>query len=160
MDFSSFFDYPNQDSDDETEALVFLGAGSEEDWQILLAHTELYRFSPGDVVIQRGVQERSLYLIAAGTFEVLVPRTGGQDVRRLALAETGTVIGEQSFLDGQPHSADVRAVTDGEVFRLTFEAFETLSAREPDLAHEILFDLGRILSARLRQTTQIVSAQG
>jgi CRP-like cAMP-binding protein len=45
---------------------------------------------------------------------------------------------------------DVEAVSDGEVMRLSYDAFESLSARNPALARHILLDLGRILAARLR----------
>jgi CRP-like cAMP-binding protein len=44
-------------------------------------------------------------------------------------------------------------MSDGEVMRLSYEAFESLSARNPALARHILLDLGRILSARLRAGT-------
>ncbi|MCA1671302.1 MAG: cyclic nucleotide-binding domain-containing protein [Actinobacteria bacterium] len=64
----------------------------------------------------------------------------------------GSVFGELSFFDGRPRSALVRAVTDGQLLRLSFDAFEVLSAKEPVLARSVLLDLGRILAARLRST--------
>ena len=36
------------------------------------------------------------------------------------------------------------------MLRLSFEGFEALAARNPSLGRDILLDLGRILSARLR----------
>jgi CRP/FNR family cyclic AMP-dependent transcriptional regulator len=59
-------------------------------------------------------------------------------------------VGESAFLDGRPRAVTVRALTDGEVLRLSFDAFEALAARDPGLGREILLDVGRILSARLR----------
>ena len=44
----------------------------------------------------------------------------------------------------------LRALTSGELLRLGWDAFEALAAREPWLARELLIDLGRLLSARLR----------
>jgi CRP-like cAMP-binding protein len=74
----------------------------------------------------------------------------------LAAIEPGTVIGEVAFFDGRPRSAGVRAVTECELFRLSFEAFEVLAAREPALGRAVLLDLGRILAARLRQTNAAI----
>ena len=65
----------------------------------------------------------------------------------------GSVIGEQSFFDGQPRSANVWAVTDGELLCLTGDQFRVLSDSEPVLARDLLFALGRVLSLRLRNTT-------
>ena len=44
----------------------------------------------------------------------------------------------------------VEAMSDGAVMRLSYDAFEALSARNPALARHILLDLGRSLAARLR----------
>ena len=70
--------------------------------------------------------------------------------------EPGAVIGELSFFDGGVRSAGVRAVTDCELFRLSLESFEELAARDPVLARMVLFDLGRILSLRLRHSSTVL----
>ena len=61
-------------------------------------------------------------------------------------------LGEGAFLDGAPRAVSVEAMSEGEMLRLSYEGFEALSARNPALGREILMDLGRILSARLRAT--------
>ena len=67
------------------------------------------------------------------------------------------VIGELCFVDGGPRSSTLRGVTDGELRRLSYESFEVLAAREPELARAVLFDIGRILSQRLRTMTDFVA---
>ena len=47
-------------------------------------------------------------------------------------------------------------MTDGEMLRLSFDSFQTLAVREPDLAQAMLLDLGRILAIRLRQTDEFI----
>ena len=54
-----------------------------------------------------------------------------------------TTFGEAAFLDGRPRAVDVEAMSDGEVMRLSFDAFEALAARNPALGRDILLDLGR-----------------
>ena len=61
-----------------------------------------------------------------------------------------TTLGEGAFLDGTPRAVSVEAMSEGEMLRLSFEGFEALAARNPALGRDILLDLGRILSARLR----------
>lgn len=156
MDFQSFFDYPGQETTDEARQLVFLPRLAPEGWAKLLARTGAQRFSAGDVVVRAGETQPALYIVAAGSLEVIGDgrRSGG---RRMAVIEQGSVFGEQSFFDGLPRSATVRALTDGELRSLTREAFEVLAAREPDLARMILLDLGRILSLRLRATSALAA---
>jgi CRP-like cAMP-binding protein len=74
------------------------------------------------------------------------------------VVRAGSVIGEQAFVDGQPRSATVRSTTDSELLRLSRDAFETFAARDPALAMDLIFDLARILSLRLR-TSQALMAR-
>jgi CRP-like cAMP-binding protein len=119
-------------------------AWDEDAWKKLLARTEPQRFRAGDIVIQRGAVDRTLYFVAAGSLEVGVYRVGSEGAAPIARIGKGSVIGEQSFFDGQPRSTNVWAVSDGELLRFT---------AEPALARDLLFALGRVLSVRLRNTT-------
>lgn len=144
---SSFFAYPTV-ADDEATELVFLRDRTEEDWERLLAHAEAVRFAAGDILIRAGERERSLYVLASGRLELLLPGEAGD--LAIGTIEPRTVVGEMAFLDGRPRSATLRALTDGELYELRFDAFETLAARYPELGRAILLDLGRILAGRLR----------
>jgi CRP/FNR family cyclic AMP-dependent transcriptional regulator len=156
--FASFFDYPGTEQAPAQNALVFLPDLRDEDWEKILAHTVTRRFSAGDMVIQIGEIDRALYIISEGTLETLIPHGNGRTMRRVNTIEAGSVIGEMAFFDGLPRSASVRALTDGEYLRLSYDAFEVLAAREPALARAILFDLGRILANRVREKDAFISA--
>ena len=134
------------------DALVLPG-WREKEWRKLLAVTTPRPFKASEVVIQRGVEDQSLYLVAAGSLEVGVTYVDGISVNPLATIGTGSVIGEQSFFDGQPRSANVWAVSDGELLCLTRERFNKLAEAQPKLTHDLLFALGRVLSLRLRNTS-------
>lgn len=122
-------------------------------WRMLFAATTVRPFKASEVVIQRGVADRALYFVAAGSLEVGVTYVDGLSISPIARISAGSVIGEQSFFDGQPRSANVWAVTDGELLCLTPDQFQRLAEREPALARDLLFALGRVLSLRLRNTT-------
>ena len=138
--------------------MCLLRNASDEQWKKLLAHTTSRRFNAGEWLIREGDTDDALYFLGSGELEVLMPRGRGEP-RRLAVIQNGSVVGEQSFLDHQPRSTSIRALTEGEVFRFSREKFLVFSAREPALARDFLLDLGRIVSLRLRDTTRFL-AQG
>lgn len=157
MDFSSLFEYTGNSQNDELDDLVFLGNWSLDEWAKLLAYTETRRFVAGEVIIHLGEVERSLYLVTDGELQILMPFNGGKTLRPIMNVMVGSIIGEQSFFDGLPRSAMIQAATDGELMRLSLESFQVLAAREPGLAYDILFDLGHILSRRLRRTNALIT---
>jgi CRP-like cAMP-binding protein len=161
MDFTSLFDYSGTARPQRTEEeLVFLPGATSDDWAKLIDHTEARRFAAGEVVVREGSTAQELYIVTRGSLEVLVEGDKAGELRKIAAIEAGWVFGEQSFFDGKPRSATVRARTDGEIRRLTLLAFEVLAAKEPALARVVLFDLARILSLRLRQMMGRVRALG
>lgn len=139
-----------------SQRMVLLESLSREQWDLLLSYMTPVTFKPGDILVESGAVDRTLYLVEGGQMEVLVPSTTGTP-RRLTLIETGAVFGEQAFVDGSPRSAAIRSVTAGTVLRLDWENFLALADAHPDLGRELMVDLARILSERLRHTTQYLA---
>lgn len=158
MDTTNFFIYPSDNQHESSEAITFLEFATDDDWQQLLDYTSTRRFHQGDMVIKQGDEDDSLAFVASGELEVLIPKGRSGKLERLTTFTAGTVIGEQSFLDRRPRSTSIRAMTDGELYRLSRDSFTVLSAKHPNLAMQVAMDLGRILSIRLRDTTQFLSA--
>jgi CRP-like cAMP-binding protein len=140
MDTTGFFDYPSEPSTPVEHGLPgFLSGRGEDDWAMLLDHSETRVFRPGETVLVAGEQDRALYLLVDGW--VRAPS---------GVIHPITTLGEGAFLDGAARAVGVQAMSDGEMLRLSYEGFEALAARNPALGRDILLDLGRILSARLR----------
>lgn len=133
---------------------IFLAKADEEGWRCLFEHCVRFPFQAGEEIIRKGDLGQSLFIITEGELETISPDKNSPEGVRLALMPTTTVFGEQAFFDGQPRSATIRAMTNGELLELTMENFQKLSERNPRLASMILFDLGRIISLRLRATTK------
>ena len=138
MDTTGFFQYPGTQDLTDAQQPGFLEDRGEEDWALLLDHTETRRFRAGQQVLTQGELDRALYMLVDGRLH----------------APSGTVLptstfGEAAFLDGRPRAVTVTATTEPEVLRHSHEAFVSLSARRPDLGRADLLDLGRILAARL-----------
>ncbi|MCC7483516.1 MAG: cyclic nucleotide-binding domain-containing protein [Burkholderiales bacterium] len=123
------------------------------DWDNLLRRTRTLPVRASEVVIQRGAMDRTISFVAAGLFEVGITQVDGVSISPLARIGPGSVIGEQSFFDGLPRSANVWAVAGGELLALDFDDFARFGRDEPALARDLLFALGRVLSSRLRNTT-------
>jgi CRP-like cAMP-binding protein len=132
---------------------LLLPGWDEHAWRKLLTSTTVKPFHASDVVIQRGTEDRALYLVAGGVLEVGVTTFDGVSVSSLGRINTGSVIGEQSFFDGAPRSANVWAVNDGTLLRWEFDQYMRFGAEEPGLARDFLFEVARVLSTRLRMTT-------
>jgi CRP/FNR family transcriptional regulator, cyclic AMP receptor protein len=144
---SSYFDYPTDDAPDSD--LTFLADRAEADWAAVLDHTEKRRFSAGEAVIRAGDDDRALYLLTAGSLTV----ASGAAFRTI---DAPSVVGEVAFLDGGKRSLTLVATTDGELRRLSLDSFEALAGRHPELARAMLFDLGKIVSQRLRFLTELI----
>ena len=132
---------------------LLLPEWSDADWNKLFCCTRPQPFRAGEMLIQRGATDRVLYFVVAGSLDVGITQVDGVSILPLAKIGAGSVVGEQSFFDGQPRSANVWAVSDGQLLRLDFEDFNRFGRDEPALARDLLFALARVLSARLRNTT-------
>jgi len=132
---------------------LLLPEWSDADWNRLLGRTRPRPFRASEVVIQRGAADRDLFFVVAGTLEVGVTHVDGVSISPLARINAGSVVGEQSFFDGQVRSVNVWGVTDGELLTIEFDEFARFGREEPALARDILLALARVLSARLRSTT-------
>ena len=140
MDTGSFFAYPTPATERPAATGLLAGATAAE-WELLLAATETLRFRPGDVVVRAGDRDRALYLVLDG--RLTVDPTG-------SVASAPATLGVAAFLDGLPQAETLRADTHGELARMSWDAFEALSARDARLGRTILLDLARGLAARVR----------
>ena len=150
MDTTGFFEYPTAPAAappahdapplGRAHDAGFLEHATVEEWDAVLAATELLRFHPGDVVLRAGERDRAFYILLDGRLEV----EGGVEV--LAPA----AIGVAAFLDGEPRSVTLSARGHGELARMSWDSYETLAARDPRLGRTILVELSRGLAARLR----------
>ncbi len=159
MDSSHFFDYPDGAAPKaSTGDLIFLPQATKADWERLIGFCTLQPFHAGDVVIRQDDKQQALYIVVRGELEVVFEDRSTNTLRSLATIPEGSVFGEQAFFDGEPRSASVRARGEGEMLELTLESFEVLAGQAPSLGRAVLFDLARILSLRLRHTTEVAIA--
>jgi CRP-like cAMP-binding protein len=126
----------------------FLADLHEADQAVVLQYTQARLYKRGEFAVRRGEVDRSFFIIARGSFEVLVPTDEGPE--RVRVLEPGDLFGEVGFFDGLPRSADVVALEASEALVLTQAAFQRLRLTHPRLALRFVLDLGRILGERFR----------
>jgi prepilin-type N-terminal cleavage/methylation domain-containing protein len=103
----------------------------------------------GEIVFRNGDPSDYLYYIAAGRYEVLL---NGDQIS--ILSPEDIFLGEMSFLLHSTRSADVRALSDGRLIRISKRDFVEAIKEKP---HYALF-LSRLLAQRLERANRRFSA--
>jgi len=91
----------------------------------------------GANLLEEGHSDDTLYIVSSGSLEVVKP-TGGGDAITLQLLHAGDMAGILGFVDGVPHSAAIRALTQCELIALDRKDLELLIAKDPQLVYQVM----------------------
>ena len=127
----------------------------DEEHNQLLKDSERKVYKPGEVLIQEGSNQTSIFVIVKG--EAKVQRDHEGFAIELSRHGPGEIFGDMSFIEGQPASASVVA-GDEEVlvFIVHHSHISTLMGQNPAFAARFYQSLADVLSRRLRDTTNLV----
>ncbi len=118
----------------EFEALVrenrVLGALPADARSLVCESLEPVFIPAGDTVMREGDPADCLYLVAAGRLRVIARVDGADHV--LAEIGRGDVVGEMALIVDRPRTADVVALRDTHLLRLSATAFGVLTAAHPN----------------------------
>lgn len=103
----------------------------------------------GEYLLEEAHKDETLYVIVDGRLEV-VKCAAGDDCVTLQLLKQGDMAGELGFIDGQPHSAGLRALSNCTVFSLDKSALEGLLESDPDLVYKVMRAIIRTVHVILR----------
>jgi len=101
----------------------------------------------GQVLIEQGAADRTLYLIESGTLSVHYKDEKSRI--RMALVGAGSVLGEGSFFSHQPRTASVQASGECMLWCLTPMRFLELANRHSGLALDLTLAVGAVMARRL-----------
>ncbi len=141
--------------DSLAELPIFRGMDADQRHEALsmAQHVEV---GPGEKLITQGKLVQNLWFILSGRCEVRRRTSAG---RELKLAELGprTQFGEMSFFHASPHSADVIALSDMELLRLSREDYDRLCESGNPVAFKLALNSLEQLAERLRRTDQWIT---
>ncbi len=109
--------------------------------------SELSEFEEGDLLVEQGTVGRDMYLILSGEAEVI--RRDGNDSRRLATLQAGTIFGEIGYIRETERTADVKAMTKISALRFDYERMQKDLKFFPNIVAKLNFNISYILGERL-----------
>jgi len=106
---------------------------------------------PGGMELKRdGENAQALFLVVTGSLGVFV-KDGHGERRLVAHVPAGETVGEMSLISGKgEHSAEIVALRDTELLRISPQGFDSLITRHP----RVMLNLMRVLVKRLQATTR------
>lgn len=110
-------------------------------------------YSEGEALFEEGDIGRALFILETGAVE-LVKRGSDGRTQLLATATDGDFFGEMALIEELPRSASAIAVTDVTVYLLYRTRLFGLVKARPRVGVTILSQLVKLLSARLRSTSE------
>ena len=94
-------------------------------------------FETGMMLLEEGHSDDTLYVVSSGSLEVIKPTNAGDHIT-LQLLHEGDVAGVLGFVDGVPHSAAIRALTNCELIALHRDDLKSLRHDDPELVFEVM----------------------
>ena len=111
------------------------------------------RFKRGEVVVEQGTKSNALFILLNGRARVLTADSRGREVI-LAVLQAGDYVGEMSLIDGESHSATVRAEVQTDMLVLGRNEFARCLPESSSLSYAIL----RGLVQRLRNADRQIES--
>lgn len=136
----------------------------------LLDTTELFAALPADVLdalsglsrvrnlrrnellFAQGDPSQELFVVLQGRIAIATRSTDGRE-SVVAVLEDGGLFGELGLFDGDPRSADARALTEARLIALDYEPVRQVLRERP----ELLWIIVRLFSRRLRATDEALA---
>lgn len=125
------------------------------------------RVARGTYLLRRGEAADALFVVLSGRFavEAVVGSTANESLndtsddavivrRRVAEIASGELVGEIAFFTGTPRTADVRAIRDSVVAKLTRADFDAVAEHAPGVWQGIVATLAGRLADETRRATQ------
>lgn len=105
----------------------------------------LISLKENQTLLKEGEKSGSMFWVQKG--QLVVTKQKGAEEIVLGHINSGELVGEISFLDGEPRSATVKAVADSELIEIPHETIEALYKSQPKWLEVLV----RTLAERLRK---------
>ncbi len=116
-------------------------------WPQLANYLQPVALLQGQVLIEQGVKDRTVYFVESGT--LTVHYEDSRERVRIAVVGSGSLLGEGAFFSHLPRSATVHAGSDCRLWCLTPLRFRELSTRHPEIALDVSVAMAAVLARRM-----------
>ncbi len=130
---------------------------TDEDLNFITEQLQIRRYAGSETLIAAGDSADEMFVLIHGTVEVQIS-VGENDCKRVDVLTSGMAVGEMAFLDGSPRSANVVAMESVECVVINRAWFHSLDQVRPTLKIQLLQEMTREISARLRQANVEIAA--
>lgn len=128
---------------------------STAQWDLLGSYLQPFALAQGQVLIEQGAMDRTLYFIESGMVSVHYEDEEGR--MTLAMVGAGSVVGEGAFFSHQARNASVVGAGPCKLWCLTPIRFAELANRQPALALSVALALGEIIAKRMTNKARRVA---
>ena len=126
---------------------------SLEDISLLCNYLTARRFQRGDIIFAEGDADDSMGIILEGSIGI-TKRSVDSAAKPLVTIGAGRAFGELALIEGPPRSATATARQNGILLMLTRPMFDKLCAENIPLALKVTINIARLMSFRLRSTSE------
>jgi CRP-like cAMP-binding protein len=110
------------------------------------------KFGEGKTVFIENMPGEALYLVKEGTVRISQMLAEGDEQIMIVLG-AGDIFGEMAIIDGGTRVSTARIAEEATLYSLSAKSFETLAAANPRLGMQLLLNVVRIFSTRMRDAT-------
>ncbi len=134
--------------------IPFVNDLSDAECDRLAEIVTVVRLQKGDILIEQGKKDDSLYVLIEGRLRVNRSTGGGSQVT-LACIREGEMAGEMGFLDDSEHSATLQADDTSEILQIHRHDLESLLDEHPQTVYKLM----RAIAREVHQITQRMNMQ-
>lgn len=122
------------------------------DIETLALYARAYQVAKGKTIFREGQKAAFLCVIIDGVVDVM-KLSDAREPKKVNSIRAGRSFGEMAVLDDMPHSATTVAAEAVKLVMITKQKLEQLANDHPTLGVKVLWQLAKLMSLRLRQTT-------
>lgn len=107
-------------------------------------------YKENEFIIKKGDLDREMYLILDGNVDVVIQK----EKKLVKTLQKGDIFGEMAFITGGERTADVIAKGPVELLKIDDRSLNNVKSKYPKIGAKIFYNMSRILSKRLKETTK------
>ena len=146
-----------EQDDDDLQSWFTAILGNPQEAVELAHHCERIEIRAFDIIARAGEPADSMLFILNGRVGVTVDAGDGRPTRVRSLGNR-TTVGEMGLVSRQPRSATIQAEVDSVLYVLRAEAFNTITAANPQLGQKLLTYFMSVMAERLAFASRMIGA--